>query len=440
MVGNATFSAPNNDVTDIDVDAYGTYTFRWTEDNNGCTDFSEITVNFHQQPLADAPADVEDCDAYTLPALTNGNYFDMPNGGGNALSTGDNITTTTTLYVFSPGNGSCPDAQNSFVVTINSLSANTSIQNESCLGTNDGAINISIDSGLAPYTIQVDANPEVMFVNDNFIINGLSTGNYSYTIVDANGCEMTEMIQVQTEGVNLNAIVQPIYGCNANASTNTIEVVMEDSSVASDVLYALDSTSPNDFVLSSSFTNIPPGTHFLSILHNNGCMETIPFEVESIAPLQLDLANTNINEITASVTGGIGPYTYFFDDRPGTNANVFHITQSGTHTIRVIDNNGCETIETMVLEFLDIEIPDFFTPNNDGQNDLWSPRNIEGFPKIETIIFDRYGREIRIMGALDAGWNGHYEGSPLPSGDYWYIVRLNDESDREFVGHFTLYR
>ncbi|WP_420321312.1 T9SS type B sorting domain-containing protein [Flagellimonas sp.] len=409
--------------------------------NGSCPDAqNSFVVTINNTPLADAPADVEDCDAYTLPALTNGNYFDMPNGGGNTLSAGDNITTTTTLYVFSPGNGSCPDAQNSFVVTINSLLANTSIQNESCLGTNDGAINISIDNGLAPYTVQVDSNPAINFANDNFTIDGLSTGSYSLRITDANGCEMTETVQIQTEGVNLNAMVQPIYGCDTNISTNTLEVLLEDSSVASDVLYALDSTSPNDFVLSSSFRDIPPGTHFLSILHNNGCMETIPFEIEFIAPLQLNLANTNINEITATTTGGVGSYTYFFENRPGTNNNVFHIAQSGRHTIRVVDNNGCETFETMVLEFLDIEIPDFFTPNNDGQNDLWSPRNIEGFPKIETIIFDRYGREIRIMGALDAGWDGHYEGSPLPSGDYWYIVRLNDESEREFVGHFTLYR
>ncbi|MEO2052713.1 MAG: hypothetical protein ABGX00_13195, partial [Allomuricauda sp.] len=77
-----------------------------------------MTLTITPAPLADAPADVTACDSYILPALANGNYFDAPNGGGNALSAGDIITTTTTLYVFSPGSGSCPDAQNPFTVTV----------------------------------------------------------------------------------------------------------------------------------------------------------------------------------------------------------------------------------------------------------------------------------------------------------------------------------
>ena len=89
---------------------------------------------------------------------------------------------------------------------------------------------------------------------------------------------------------------------------------------------------------------------------------------------------------------------------------------------------------------MEITIPNFFTPNNDGQNDFWRPRNIEQFPDIETYIFDRYGRKIWIIGPLDQGWDGTYESRPLPSGDYWYIVRLNDGTGREYVGNFTLYR
>jgi len=39
------------------------------------------------------------------------------------------------------------------------------------------------------------------------------------------------------------------------------------------------------------------------------------------------------------------------------------------------------------------------------------------------------------------GWDGDYDGKPLPTGDYWYVVKLKgDLDDREFVGHFTLYR
>ncbi|WP_421805852.1 hypothetical protein [Flagellimonas sp.] len=123
--GDGTFSDPNillpvytpgaNDIANGSV----VLTLRGAG-NGSCgpvNDSMELTIN--NTPLADAPADVESCDSYILPALANGNYFDAPNGGGNALSAGDVITATTTLYVFSPGAGSCPDVENSFVVTIN---------------------------------------------------------------------------------------------------------------------------------------------------------------------------------------------------------------------------------------------------------------------------------------------------------------------------------
>ena len=55
-------------------------------------------------------------------------------------------------------------------------------------------------------------------------------------------------------------------------------------------------------------------------------------------------------------------------------------------------------------------------------------------------IFDRYGRMIATL-KIGGYWDGTYNGVALPTGDYWYVVRLNDKKDnREFVGHFTLYR
>ncbi|MGX1928559.1 T9SS type B sorting domain-containing protein, partial [Flagellimonas sp. 2504JD4-2] len=348
--------------------------------------------------------------------------------------------TSTTLYVYSAGTGSCPDVENSFDVTINSISALVSVDNELCLDSGTGSINVSMNNGVPPYTVQVNTMPVMVFNTDDFTIGNLISDNYSLSIIDAQGCITNEVFDIEADGINLGAEVTPIYSCNLGIFSNGIDVVLMDASVASDVMYALNSVNPNDFVLNPDFTDISVGTHFLSILHTNGCMESIPFEIEDREPLNLILNSSGINQITATVTGGAPPYTYFFNDEPGSGENTYSIQYSGLHTVRVLDGNGCEVFDTISLEFLDIEIPNFFTPNNDGQNDTWSPRNIEGFPNIETIIFDRYGREIRIMGAIGNGWDGFYEGRPLPSGDYWYIVKLNDGSEREFVGNFTLYR
>ncbi|WP_205728948.1 T9SS type B sorting domain-containing protein, partial [Flagellimonas onchidii] len=412
------------------------------DENGTCSDQKSFDITIYPRPLVDALPNETVCGSYELPSLTNGNYFDAPNGGGNALNTGDEITNVgvNTVYVYSPSNGTCPAVESSFTVTINGLETNISVENESCLGNNDAFINVQIANGAAPYSVSLDSGPVMVFANNSFIIDELSTGNYSLSISDANGCEVTEIFDIQTEGVNLNATVNPIYGCDSGSYSNSLDITLLDSSVVSNVMYAIDSTDPNDFMLDSDFTNVSAGSHFLAILHTNGCMETIPFEIEDRESLNLSLNSSNINQIVATVTGGTAPYTYFFNDEPGSSENTYSITYSGVHTVRVLDGNGCEVFDTISLEFLDIEIPNFFTPNNDGQNDTWNPKNIAGFPNIETIIFDRYGREIRIIGALGNGWDGVYEGKSLPSGDYWYIVKLNDGSEREFVGNFTLYR
>jgi len=216
-------------------------------------------------------------------------------------------------------------------------------------------------------------------------------------------------------------------------------VTLADPSVSNDVLYALDSTDPNDFTLSPDFENISSGDHSLFIMDNNGCMGEIPFEVESFEPLELTLTSEYVNQITANVTGGTAPYTYYFDDNSGTDSNTHTITRSGVFYVRVVDGNGCVVFQSSSMNLMEITIPDFLTPNSDGQNDFWRPRNTELFPDIKTYIFDRYGREIQVLGPVDA-WDGEYDAKPMPSGDYWYIVKLNDGSGREFVGHFTLYR
>jgi len=90
---------------------------------------------------------------------------------------------------------------------------------------------------------------------------------------------------------------------------------------------------------------------------------------------------------------------------------------------------------------LAIIIPNYFTPDGDGLNDLWIPKNIEGFPEIYLTVYDRYGRFVYKFEDNKNGWDGLYEDNTLPTGDYWYILKPNGANEsRAFIGHFTLYR
>ena len=311
---------------------------------------------------------------------------------------------------------------------------------EVCIGSEDGTISVNVSGGTAPYRTALNTTEDSAFVQDQFFYSDLAAGTYVVFIRDANDCETNVIVEIDP-GVNLNGVVEPVYECTGNIPGNYINITMEDPSVLGSIMYALDSTDPADMQLNPDFRDIPPGSHYVAISHANGCVLTLDFEIEDYQPLTLVLEQNNINEITAIAAGGLPPYTFYFNDEDNGPDNTYYITETATHTVRVVDSLGCEMEAQIFMEFIDIEIPNFFTPDGDGMNDLWIPRNMEGFPEILIKIFDRYGREIGVMSIDHTGWDGTYKGNELPTGDYWYIVKLNGErDDREFVGHFTLYR
>ncbi|MEZ4809820.1 MAG: T9SS type B sorting domain-containing protein [Allomuricauda sp.] len=314
------------------------------------------------------------------------------------------------------------------------------ILDEVCYNSADGSFELQITGGTAPYETALNSNADADFVQGQVLFQNLSAGTHVVFVRDAQGCDTNVFVEIEP-GVNLAATVTPMYECTGNIPNNHLDIVFEDPTVSADVLYALDSTDPADMQLSADFTNIPAGDHFVTIAHANGCMVTYDFNIVGYEPLTLVLENNNINQITAIAEGGVPEYTFYFNDYDNGNNNTFYINRTDTYTVTVIDQNGCEATAQIFMEFIDIEMPNFFTPDGDGLNDTWIPENIEGFPNVLIVIYDRYGRVVERMTRDTQGWDGDYDGKPLPTGDYWYIVRLNGElDDREFVGHFTLYR
>jgi gliding motility-associated-like protein len=88
-----------------------------------------------------------------------------------------------------------------------------------------------------------------------------------------------------------------------------------------------------------------------------------------------------------------------------------------------------------------IDYPKYFTPNADNYHDTWNiiGGNCGSITKI--YIFDRYGKLLKQLDPSGNGWDGMYNGSLLPSSDYWFrTVYLEDGVEKEFNKHFTLKR
>ena len=153
-----------------------------------------------------------------------------------------------------------------------------------------------------------------------------------------------------------------------------------------------------------------------------------------------DLTEDNNNTITVlTETLGIGDYEYAIDDITGPyqDETVFEKVRPGIHTIYIRDKNDCgiAKIDVSVIGF-----KKFFTPNGDGYHDKWKILGIrtDFQPNTKVYIFDRYGKLIKELDPLTDGWDGNYNGKPMPASDYWFRVNLED--GREFKSHFSLVR
>lgn len=407
-------------------------------------------VNITQPPTLSAVAVVEDALCHDD---TNGSITVNVSGGTPGYqyaispqlnkfvsqNTFTNMAPGTYTIIVQDANG-CFEILEETVGRPDALEVTPTTADEICYGNADGMVSLAIQGGTAPYWTSLDSNADSDFVQGRLSYSDLTAGNHVVFVKDANGCTTNVIISIAT-GANLDADVSVEYECGGTMATNYLNIQMQDPSVAPDLLYGLDTTDPNAMVLSPDFSHMAPGHHVLTIAHANGCSRDYEFDVRAFEPLTLQLANPGINEISAQAMGGNPDYTYQFSGGAPTSTSSFMIHQTGTYSVTVTDENGCSITQDIYLEFIDIDIPTFFTPDGDGINDLWKPKNIEVFPNIVMTIFDRYGREVYKMLQNTDGWDGFYNDANLPAGDYWYIIKLNGEDDaREFVGHFNLYR
>ncbi len=119
------------------------------------------------------------------------------------------------------------------------------------------------------------------------------------------------------------------------------------------------------------------------------------------------------------------------------NNPVFNNVDAGFYNLIIDDLEGCGQVSVPIAV---IGYPRFFTPNNDGFNDLWSIKGIDAFNQAasDIFIFDRYGKLLKQLSPQEPGWDGTFNNNPLPSSDYWFKVTLED--GRVFSGNFTLKR
>ena len=359
-----------------------------------------------------------------------------------------------------------------------------------CSGQNDGSLTIdNLVGGTGTYTIDIvraDNNQkiaghiDVTGTTDTFSNLPPSPKDtyYQLLIKDTNGCVMTKTVTftvVEFPDINVN-YVEKEGTCEANTNDYKDYLVVKFRSPEVDfskITYSLNGTATRTTFVRTlgnvgyieefdrTVVSQTIEVHYDTTVPVSGhCTANKSFTIDLYVPLTLTdttSSATAINTVQVEANGGtvtnLKGYTYYYngvDRGDSTTYKINHndperIAPDGTRikivSVMVKDANGCTATLTLEVPYHDIEVPNFFTPDGDGENDVWKPRYLDNNVNARIYIFDRYGRRLANL-APGEGWDGQYDGRLMPSGDYWYIIEINDQlyDKRQFYGNFTLYR
>ena len=243
--------------------------------------------------------------------------------------------------------------------------------------------------------------------------------------------------------ITLSALNSP---AGPNIANITWEIDLEDDGTYDQVLATgagateLIVTSPN-----SGRYRVTIETTFATIITDDILITFFGVPVLDEVRVLDDLVNSDQTDpynIEIIVLGN-GNYEYAINGGEFQDDPVFLDVPPGINTVVINDTNGCGITEP--IEFLVVGFPKFFTPNGDGVHDNWNVLGVETLTNPSIFIFDRFGKLLKQLDTNSLGWDGTFNGRPLPSSDYWF--RLDYERDDQGVlvarsvrRHFSLVR
>jgi gliding motility-associated-like protein len=202
----------------------------------------------------------------------------------------------------------------------------------------------------------------------------------------------------------------------------------------------------NSSTLSSTYLVNSPGLVIAS--YSDGvCNVFDSILVSFLEPLVIPIGNNYTycqgDTVTLTASSATAEYFLWFD---GSDLSTHPFYESGNYSVTV--SNSCETVSrNWNMEFDDcniyVFIPNSFTPNNDGINDVWFPE-INGWTEVETLVYNRWGEIIFSSSNPNTPWIGEVRSGSYfaPDGVYSYLVKAkftNGEA-REFRGFVSLIR
>lgn len=346
------------------------------------------------------------------------------------------------------------------------------VQNQfGCFGIAEVTLNVSNNAIANPdnlETCDVDSNPAdgISAFNleetEDEILANLPGGNVLYFTSSADALSGLNPITNPTSFQNTVAFQQTIYAklssgidCYGIAEFDLIvnsfgtslddveKTICTGSTIQLNAGSGFSSYSWNTNPIQNSqiITVSQPGNYVVTVTNSNACEGSKTFLVTASSIAEVTSVSVNdfqggSNSATINLTAtSLGDYEYSLDGVYYQDNPTFSNLLPGQYTVYVNDKNLCGQIS---YDFYVMDYPKFFTPNQDGMNDIWRIPFLQFQPRAKVAIFDRYGKLLHFFTGNQPGWDGTFNGKNLFATDYWFVITL--ENGREIKGHFSLIR
>ncbi len=335
----------------------------------------------------------------------------------------------------------------------NTLSIDLDSQDESCSNECDGSAEVVVINGQEPITYLWSNG-----LTSNSI-DELCSGNYSVTVVDADGCVQTESFTIISPAVidmDIDVVSPNCFGEN----NGSIEIV----SITGGVAPYYYSINGNAFDADTLFNNLGAGNYTISVQDQNGCIHDQNVTIND--PVDLTLAVNPIDTLlqlgeSIDIVTTLNPFAIIdsvsWSPSIGLDcSDCLNPTASPLETtlyeVTVYDQNGCSATATSLIRITNqdlIYIPNTFSPNNDGYNDLFTVYGGVGVEMVtELKVFDRWGELVYDAeepfepNSYTIGWDGIFRGKEMNPAVFVYYaeVQFIDGTKKIFKGDLTLVR
>lgn len=444
---NATFNAGSN-ITIAAAASDQNGTVSKVEFFNGSTKLGEDTSSPYSFVWNSVPAG-----NYSISAKATDNSGAIVTSARISISV---ITPNTppVVSITSPTNNASFNTNSSITITANASDANGSITKVEFF---NGAAKLGEDA-TAPYSFAWNNVP-----NGNYVLIAKATDNHN-TVTSSSGVNIVvkptpvaPVVKITGPANGSNIVTGTAITISATASTPTGSILKAEFFNGKTKL-GEDATAPYSF----NWSNAPAGTHNISVkaTSNQGLSGSdaisITVREPNLPPNNPPIANAG-DDITQELPGKTLTLTGSGSDNDGqvttyawtqiSGPSEITLTQgdvgelyldnlvAGTYVFELTvtdddDSTGKDQVTVIILEGgevpLTVNIPRYFTPNNDGINDVWEWPNIELYANATLVIFNRFGQKIYETKSYQNNWNGTVDGKPLQEDAYYYSIRLSN--------------